>query len=158
MNKNKVIVFTTITVILATAAVSAFAASSRNKTVTCPNCGTSVELPVPEREGKSGPKSLDELKTELDEAVANGEMTQEEADARLAECEERRTEMEAKQAERKAQLDETVASGELTQEEADRILERGGKGGPGKAMNGNRGGGRQAVPNADVADNAGQEQ
>ena len=83
MNKNKVIVFTTITVILATAAVSAFAASSRNKTVTCPNCGTSVELPVPEREGK---------------------------------------------------------------------------GGPGKAMNGNRGGGRQAVPNADVADNAGQEQ
>lgn len=151
MNKNKVIVFATITAILATAAVSAFAANSRNKTVTCPNCGTSVALPVSERDG-GGPKSIDELKTELDEAVANGEMTQEEADARLAECEERRAEREEKQAERKAQLDEKVASGELTQEEADRILERDGKGGP---MGGKRGGGRQAAPNVAAAGNAG---
>lgn len=108
-----------------------FASNLHKGSMTCPNCGTEIELQKPQRDGQKGPMSIDALKADLEEKVANGEITQEQADAQLAKCQERQADMEDRKAQMQASLEEKVASGELTQEQADQILngERGKHGG-----------------------------
>ena len=144
MNKKWVAAAVAVGVTVFAAGVTALAGNFQKPTVTCPECGAEFELEMPEREGRGmgqGPMSVEDFQAQLDEKVANGTLTQEEADEQLAEFEARQAEMEQQRQEmledRKAELEEKVANGEITQEEADKLLEQpegigpGGHGGPG---------------------------
>lgn len=133
MQKRNLILIATVACLVAiSAAGTAFAANiQKAETVTCPNCGSEFELERPDGGdwGKKGAMSLDDLKTRLSELVESGKITQEEADSKIAEFEERQAEREARKAELQSELDQKVADGELTQEEADRIVNNGRMGG-----------------------------
>lgn len=112
-----------------------FASNIHKSSITCPNCGTEIEMQKPQLDGQRGPMSIDALKANLEEKVANGEISQEQADAQLAKCQERQADMEERKAQMQASLDEKVASGELSQEQADQML-NGEKGKHGGRMHG----------------------
>ena len=69
------------------------------------------------------PKDIDEVKTNLETKVDNGDLTQEEADERLSILEEKMAERHAKIENKKQEMNlkiqTAVQNGELTQEEAD---------------------------------------
>ncbi len=143
MKKQWIAGLVTAGIIVSAVGVTALAGGFQKPTVTCPECGAEFELEQPENGGRGmgrGPMSAEDFQAQLEEKVASGELTQEEADEQLAEFEARQAEMEQEreemQAAREAELEERVASGELTQEEADEILnsEPGGRGpgGPGR--------------------------
>ncbi len=142
MKKQWIAGLVTAGIIVSAVGATALAGGFQKPTVTCPECGAEFELEQPEQGGPGmgkGPMPFEDFEAELEERVASGELTQEEADEQMAELEARQAEMEQKreemQAAREAELEEKVASGELTQEEADNILsgEPGGRGpgGPG---------------------------
>lgn len=133
MKKPQIIAIAAAMGVFATATVAtAFAFGGGTHTIECPNCGAEIEMPEPERGRHMGPMSAEEMQAELEEKVANGEITQEEADERLAEWEAREAERQQQEAARQAELEDKVANGELTQEEADRLLQgpAGKPGGP----------------------------
>lgn len=115
-------------------ATTAFATSVTRGKVACPNCGSEIEMRMPQGGPRTqrGGMTLDDFKTRMADKVESGLLTQEEADTRIAEFEERqasRPEIGERRAamtldEYKAKLTEKVESGEITQEEADaRIAE-----------------------------------
>lgn len=139
-----------LTIAIAAGSVAFAAATMQGHTLTCPNCGAEVEIPKPEREERMAPQTPEELAASLSEKVANGELTQEEADQMLAEYEERQAEMEARKAEMEQKLQEQVESGELTQEEADEILAGKGPGMSGGPMGGKHPGPGRPMDNAEA--------
>jgi len=72
------------------------------------------------------PKDIDEVKTNLETKVDNGDLTQEEADERLSILEEKMAERHAKIENKKQEMNlkiqTAVQNGELTQEEADKKI------------------------------------
>jgi len=104
MKKNLIITLAVVGMV-AFAGVTAYAGKALTKDITCPNCGTTIEMP--ERfggrdRGMVAPrKTIDELKEELAEKVASGEMTQEQMDKAVSEYELRLSEMKEKSGERK---------------------------------------------------------
>ena len=154
--RNLILIVTVVCLVAVSVAGTAFAANIQKAgTVTCPNCGSEIELERPDGGdwGKKGAISLDDLKARLSDLVESGKMTQEEADTKIAEFEENQAEREARKAELQAELDQKAANGELTQEEADRIVNGGRMGGeermPGDATEAGFGmgrGGRSHIP------------
>ena len=156
MNKKWIAALAAAGVLVGAVGVTALAGGLQKPTVTCPECGAEFELEMPEREGRGmgrEPMTAEAFAAQLDEKVANGELTQEEADSQLAEFEARQAEMEQQRAEmeaqRKAELDEKVANGELTQEEADKLLEQPGGMGPG-GFGGGKGPGGPGGPHGEM--------
>ena len=72
------------------------------------------------------PKDIDEVKTNLETKVDNGDLTQEDADERLSILEEKMAERHAKIENKKQEMNikiqTSVQNGELTQEEADKKI------------------------------------
>lgn len=131
MQKSKTIaVVAAVSVLAVSITATALAGTLSKPTVTCPNCGTEIECDIPQKGERTQHMSPDEYKASLAEKVAAGELTQEEADEKIASIEERQQAMEERREARKAELEEKVSSGEMTQEEADRI--QNGKGGHGR--------------------------
>ncbi len=154
MKKNLIISLSVVgAIILGSATV--FAGNAIANKVTCPNCGTEVEVQAKAPAGRFGrmqfgknfeSKTLDELKAELAAQVAEGKIAQEQADKRIESYEKwqenakKREEEQAKRKEEyKAKLAEKVAAGEMTQEQADKLLENYGKRGN-RENKGNKGG------------------
>ena len=131
MQKSKVIaVAAAVSVLAVSITATALAGTLSKPTVTCPNCGTEIECDIPQKGERTQHMSLDEYKASLVEKVAAGELTQEEADEKIASIEERQQAMEERREARKAEQKKKVASGEMTQEEANRI--QNGEGRPGR--------------------------
>jgi tape measure domain-containing protein len=117
---------------------------------------TTEELQAEFEAGKRLPELLEELGIDeadlqaalqaarvahIQQAVSDGELTQEQADEMLERMETAAQVAEARQALRAAQLEQAVSDGTLTQEQADLLAEFDGKGSPGMGGGGIGGGG-----------------
>ncbi len=115
---------------------------------------TTEELQAEFEAGKRLPDLLEELGIEeadlqaafqaarvarIEQAVSDGELTQEQADEMLERMEQAAQVAEARQTLRAAQLEQAVNDGTLTQEQADLLAEFDGKRSPGKGGGGHGG-------------------
>jgi hypothetical protein len=78
----------------------------------------------------------------IEQAVSDGDLTQEEADKILERMRERELVKDAREAMREAEIEQALDDGIITQEQADLLRELGGKGGSGRM---NPGGGRPGL-------------
>lgn len=96
MNKKWMTAAIAAGVVVFAVGATAMAGNFQKPAVTCPECGAEFELEMPERTDRPERPCLsaEEMQTQLDERVAAGELTQEEADQKLAEWKSRMEEME----------------------------------------------------------------
>lgn len=101
MNRKWISAAIAASVVVFAVGVTALAGNFQKPTATCPECGTEFELELPERADRPERPCLtaEEMQTQLDESVAAGELTQEEADQKLAEWKTRMEEMEQRRQE-----------------------------------------------------------
>jgi hypothetical protein len=72
----------------------------------------------------------------IEQAVSDGELTQEQADEILERTREKELVQDARQAMREAEIEQALSDGIITQEQADLLLELGDKGSPGTGAGG----------------------
>lgn len=102
MNRKWISAAIAASVVVFAIGATALAGNYQKPTATCPECGAEFELDMPERVGRPERPCLseEEMQAQLDERVAAGELTKEEADQKLADWKARMEEMEQHRQER----------------------------------------------------------